>query len=556
MKRIFQLACVLSVTLIGASLALAQQSAQPVVRLGNWIEVGNEVFMHIIGTADIRYRTTQNRDFESNIRDRTPSRSPGDSNNHEGTSDLAYAELRLGAEFRYQKSLMMQLLFEHQQVFDGNLIDDRANTTNPGGTDIFGRAASTENPGFHVERFWIDYKFLGTPLRMRVGTDLWRLDQAGLVGDDDPRFAVFGDFGNFDVMAAAVIELESQRLGLTNDNDYTYYTFSGGYNFKPHRVQLDVVYNRERFNGADTQAGAVGFRGQKSDTVTVIGSWKGKLGPVSGLLQGMAAVGQVRGGTGVGLPAGTLPGRDYDVLAFGAVAVAEVDLGMVRPFVGAVFGTGDGDPTDNKLQGFYVLANPSSGGAIGEIFPGAEPSSGFRRRDYLCPAGMTSATARPGGGSAAIGNAVFSGVDQCGHTVDQPYNDRIGVRSHLGVQTVYSNPGTLAVPVGLRVFPLKGHEVSGWYLYKQFMSTRLLEIAYNLPQGSIRKIQYHELGAFWQWTLNPHFDIRLAGQLAFAGTGYKDLGKLADCNPAVAGTQACQADDLALSAEARFRARF
>ena len=83
------------------------------------------------------------------------------------------------------------MLFEHQQVFDGNLIDDRSNSSNPGGTDVFGRAASTENPGFHVERYWIDYLFSGTPLRMRAGADLWALDQAGLVGDDDPRFALF-----------------------------------------------------------------------------------------------------------------------------------------------------------------------------------------------------------------------------------------------------------------------------------------------------------------------------------------------------------------------------
>jgi len=29
---------------------------------------------------------------------------------------------------------------------------------------VFGRPAVTENPGFHTERYWIDYKFPGTPL--------------------------------------------------------------------------------------------------------------------------------------------------------------------------------------------------------------------------------------------------------------------------------------------------------------------------------------------------------------------------------------------------------
>src|SRR6267142_808587 len=185
--------------------------------------------------------------------------------------------------FWIRKTLILYLLFEHQQIFDGNTIDDRSNSTNPGGTDVFGRAASTENPGFHIERYWIDYKFAGTPFRMRVGADLWTQDQAGLVGDDDPRFALFGEFGDIDVMGAAVVQFESQRLGLTNDNDLIYYTFSAGYNLKPHRFQLDVTYARDRFNGADTTGsaaslvnasgnGAVQFRGQKIDSVLVSGS--------------------------------------------------------------------------------------------------------------------------------------------------------------------------------------------------------------------------------------------------------------------------------------------
>ena len=35
--------------------ATAQQALQPVVRLGNFLEVDNDVFMHIIASADIRW---------------------------------------------------------------------------------------------------------------------------------------------------------------------------------------------------------------------------------------------------------------------------------------------------------------------------------------------------------------------------------------------------------------------------------------------------------------------------------------------------------------------
>src|SRR5713101_9678721 len=185
-RRFVQIALVCVVVLAVASLATAQQVPQPMVRLGDFIEVGNDVFMHIMASADIRYHTTTNWDFDSRVRDRPAGRFPDDSTQQDGESDLTWAELRLGVELKYQKNLTLYLLFEHQQNFDGNLIDDRSNSTNPGGTDVFGRAAVSENPGFHIERYWIDYKFSGTPLRLRVGADLWYLDPAGTVADDDP----------------------------------------------------------------------------------------------------------------------------------------------------------------------------------------------------------------------------------------------------------------------------------------------------------------------------------------------------------------------------------
>jgi hypothetical protein len=73
--------------------------------------------------------------------------------------------------------------------------------------------------------------------------------------------------------------------------------------------------------------------------------------------------------------------------------------------------------------------------------------------------------------------------------------------------------------------------------------------------GKIRKALYNEFGGFWRWTLNPYFDITLAGNIAIPDGGYRDLGRLADCNPS-GPRQECNADNVALSAEARFRARF
>jgi hypothetical protein len=153
-----------------------------------------------------------------------------------------------------------------------------------------------------------------------------------------------------------------------------------------------------------------------------------------------------------------------------------------------------------------------------------------------------------------------TGTD-CWHTVGQPFNDRPGALSHLGLATPYSNVGTLTIPVGLKVFPLKGHEITGGYAYRGMVKSRLIDIAFApelAAQGKshIGKGIDHEVWGYWMWTLNPYFDIRLAGSLGFAANGSKDLARLSDCNPNAANVQSCHGNDVALKGEARFRARF
>ena len=307
MRRLTQLVFVGALLLLMVSLAAAQQAMQPVYRLGNFIEVGNDVFMHIIATADTRYNTVENLDFEKRIRDQVLSRNPSSTAQQETESDLLYSELRFGADFRYQKNFTFQLLFENQYIFDGNLIDDRSNASNPGGTSVFGRAASTENPGFRVERFWSRYRFEGTPLTLFVGAELKKVSQAGIFGNDDPGIGVEVDLGDFEFSAKVYIEREAQRLGLENDNDLVSYVFTAAWDLKPHRFGFDVAYFRDRFFGADTavvgcdRRADIGCSGQKSDSVWIDASWTGRLGPVRTLLQGNVILGTADGGT-AGLP--------------------------------------------------------------------------------------------------------------------------------------------------------------------------------------------------------------------------------------------------------------
>src|SRR2546428_11105145 len=234
MKRLIQIVMVGILLLAGASMAAAQArppaptagEPQPVVRLGNFIEVGNDVWMHILATTDIRYSTTENQDFERRVRDRASSRNPESTAAQATESDENWILLRFGGTFRYQKSLTMHMEFEERKLLDGNTMDDRANCTNPGGTNVFGTAASEENPGFRIQQLYIDYKFAGTPLRMRVGADLWNLDPAGLIGRHDPRAALFGEFGDLDVLAAVGMGGAADRLGHENNRYFLYFTFS------------------------------------------------------------------------------------------------------------------------------------------------------------------------------------------------------------------------------------------------------------------------------------------------------------------------------------------
>jgi hypothetical protein len=378
-----------------------------------------------------------------------------------------------------------------------------------------------------------------------------------------------------------------------------------------------VVYFQDRFNGADRQlltrtggglfanpnssatGAGLGFIGQKTDSVLIMGSWSGSVGPLRGLVQGNLLTGRLRGGTRLEeLPPGVVPGRKYDLLAGAVVAYGEVDLGVVRPFVSVIFGTADGDPRDHKLHGF----NPQSFHEITLLtatpwFAHLDTSNAVSARDYTCPGRMQGLgtvpnqpgvvnPATPGALSAGVGSAPLARLPEnigtnvltsppsiafveCGHTVGNPFNDRIGGLSHLGIESAYSNQGTLLVPVGLRVFPLKGYELTGWYAYKGWLNSKLLNVAFAPERaargtGGIRTTQYHEIGGAALWTLNPNFDIRLAGNLTIAGGAYRDLAHLAICDPGgiipagqtYATASQCGGKNLVEHAEIRFRGRF
>jgi hypothetical protein len=141
------------------------------------------------------------------------------------------------------------------------------------------------------------------------------------------------------------------------------------------------------------------------------------------------------------------------------------------------------------------------------------------------------------------------GGQEFSHTVGNPFNDRLGNATHVGINSAYSNPGLFLPFVGVKVFPLKGHELDAVYFYRRMVDSRLIELAIG---RSVDESQWHELMAAWLWTISPHFDIRLTGNVVIPGEGAKDIAGAVNCRVGVP----CEGEDVALAGEARFRARF
>ncbi len=347
-------------------------------------------------------------------------------------------------------------------------------------------------------------------IRTRVGADLWKVDQFGLLGDDDPSFAVFiTPSPDLQFHVRAVVQTEATRLGLTNDNDDLYYTFGARYTgMKGHTFQLDGAYFRFRF---DPQF--------DTDTFMIIPNYEGNLGIVRLTALFAAVFGEVDGAAG----------ENYDVAAFSFIAHAVANLGKLRPFVGVVYGSADDDATDNDLNGFHHLPRQSISLGSGDF-----------------EWGLTSPSVSDWGPSAGANAAVGGGILGAS-TTGNMYLDRLGNTAHPGTSVVYSNAGTLRFGVGTHFLPWKGHRITGYYQYVGFLDDATLG-------GDFDKDLFHELAAVWSWSVNRHFDVRALVNIHLPGGGTKDIAAtVLTCGD---GTQACEGEDIAVRGTLRFRAMF
>jgi hypothetical protein len=549
MKRavVVALVCIWAVSFTSAALAQEDEDSapQPVVRMGDWVEIGDDLFVNFIITLTMQYQTTQNLDFEGDIQDGTATTDCQSSACYVGQGDHLWNEGRIGFDIKYKKNLKAQFLYETQGVYDGSVIDDRETNT------------------VHVERWWVDYTFDNTPFRLRVGAWLYGPDIGELRNDDDPGLHLFAEFGNFELKFGAIVEEESstQFAGrtpdvpnrLTNDNDNIHYEFLINYESKPHRVCLCIFWDRDRMEDGQGQT--------EVDYVQVMPGWEGSFGPVQAMAQAMIGFGKAKdaGFDNIIDPAARPTRDELDIFTWGVMAAAEFDLGVIRPIVGVIVGSGDDDPNDDALNGYNqfttdeVTAVASVTGF--EVAGDGWSIDGDYRFDPPAQA--------PIAGSRGSG---FKGSSQV-------FMPQLGENAHADVQggtsdnpawanNPLSNPGTLKVLAGVKIAPMPAHEVNVWYVYTAMMEPDLLNSASEagLPQYreaitgnpiDFSRSLFHEIGAQWVWSLNKHFQIIPVGLAVIPNQGAQDIASTVAC-----GNQPCEGEDVAIVGAVQLRAIF
>ena len=520
MKRYVTLVLACALLFAVGSTAVAQSVPEPVVRMGDWIELSDEVWMNLIFTTAWTYVTNTNNDFEGDIQDEPSDTDVGATTVQSGDCDCLWDETRFGADLRYQKNLRVQILFEHQMTEDGNIIDN--GWAEPSG--ISGRQRNHIN----LERAYIQYDIPNTGLTMEVGADLWTTDAAGVLGDDDPRFALFYKTGNLQFQAAAVIQTESLRIGLENDNDDVYYTFGVDYDMKPWQFGVHGAYFRYRNAGAVVRPTV----GQKVDSVIIMPSVRGQFSIVKFLVQPMVVFGSADR-TDAG--AAAFGGGSMDIFSWGVIGAVEANLGKIRPFFLFAIGSGDDDPDDDDLEGFAPTPHREITLTANQPeFAVVTQSPSWGARDVGPPARA----------DIGVGNEFL-------HSVGNPFNDRVG-NGLSGLNVTYTNAGTFTLVPGVKIFPVKGHAVDVWYAYRAVMESAPLEA--SIGGASVDEAMVHEFSAMYTWSINKHFDIRAVGNLSLAASGGQDVAESVVCDTATGET--CSGEDVALRGEVRFRARF
>lgn len=360
-----------------------------------------------------------------------------------------------------------------------------------------------------VQEAFVDYHLANTSDRydfrsIRVGIQPFQSDFRGfLFNDQQLGIRLFGNRDNnrFQFNLAAFWRLEKDtNSGLnsvvqTPRRDWVFLAnlYRQDFLIPGLTSQITAVYNMNREagrievddNGFPVRPALLGdLRGRDYDVVYLGYNADGRVGRLNLTASVYGALGEDRNSFFTSEPA--------QIRAFFAAAEASIDKDWMRFRLSGLYASGDGDPYDNRENGFdAIFENP--------IFAGADTSYWIRQ------------TIPFAGGGRVIG-----------------INGRNGILNSLRSskeqgQSNFNNPGTMLLGAGADFDVLPELRVSANANHLWFQNTATLQALRN--EGSIPKSIGWDLStaAIWRPKATQNIVFRLSGATLLPGAGFRDL---------------------------------
>ena len=360
-----------------------------------------------------------------------------------------------------------------------------------------------------VQELFVDYHLANTSDRydfrsIRVGIQPFQSDFRGfLFNDQQLGIRLFGNRDNnrFQFNLAAFWRLEKDtNSGLnsvvqTPRRDWVFLAnlYRQDFLIPGLTSQVTAVYNMNREagrievddNGFPVRPALLGdLRGRDYDVVYLGYNADGRVGRLNLTASLYGALGEDRNSFFTSQPA--------QIRAFFAAAEASIDKDWMRFRLSGLYASGDGDPYDNRENGFdAIFENP--------IFAGADTSYWIRQ------------TIPFAGGGRVIG-----------------INGRNGILNSLRSskeqgQSNFNNPGTMLLGAGADFDLLPELRLSANANHLWFENTATLQALRN--EGSIPKSIGWDLStaAIWRPKATQNIVFRLSGATLLPGAGFRDL---------------------------------
>ncbi|MFB9051402.1 hypothetical protein ACFFV8_22105 [Sphingobium indicum] len=360
-----------------------------------------------------------------------------------------------------------------------------------------------------VQEAFVDYHLANTSDRydfrsVRVGIQPFQSDFRGfLFNDQQLGIRLFGNRDNnrFQFNLAAFWRLEKDTNSGLNSvvqsprRDWIFLANLYRQDFLVPGLtsQITAVYNMNREkrdieiddNGFPLRPALLGdLRGREYDVVYLGYNADGRIGRVNLTASLYGALGEDRNSFFTSRPA--------QIRAFFAAAEASVDKDWMRFRLSGLYASGDGDPYDNRENGFdAIFENP--------VFAGADTSYWIRQTIPFAGGGRVIAI----NGRNGILNSLRSSKEQG--------------------QSNFNNPGTMLLGAGADFDLMPELRVSANANHLWFQNTATLQVLRN--EGSIPKAIGWDLStaAIWRPHATQNIVFRLSGATLLPGAGFRDL---------------------------------